>query len=60
METSSEFFRKEGYLEFWKTLHDWVEASDYRSGSQQWLESARDPRAPEEELVLDLYYPIEE
>jgi len=58
-ETSSEFFRQEGYLESWKTLHDWVEASDYQSGSQQWLESARDPGAPEEELVLDLYYPIE-
>ena len=59
-EMASEFFQKEGYLESWKTLHDWVEASDYRSGTHQWLEKPRDPRAPEEELVLDLYYPIEE
>lgn len=59
-EMSSEFFRNEGYLESWKMLHDWVEAGDYRPGRHQWLEKPRDPGAPEEKLVLDLYYPIEE
>ena len=59
-EASSEFFRAEGYLESWKNLYDWVEASRYRSGSHQGLEKPRDPRASEEDLVLDLHYPIEE
>ena len=59
-EMASEFFRNEGYLESWKMLHDWVEAGEYRSGDHQWLEKPQDPEAPEEELVLDLYYPIEE
>lgn len=59
-ETSSEFFAQEGFLESWKKLHEWVETSPYKSGSHQWLEKPHDPRAAEEDLVLDLYYPIEE
>lgn len=59
-EVSSEFFQKEGFLESWKKLHDWVEESPYKSGSHQYLEKAHDPSAAEEDLVLDLYHPIEE
>ena len=59
-ELESEFFQKEGYLESWKNLVDWVKSSKYTSGSRQCLEKAHDPGASEEELVLDLYCPIEE
>ncbi len=59
-EINSEFFLREGYLESWKKLHDWVEENQVRHGSHRALEKPLDPRAPEAELVLDLYYPIEE
>lgn len=59
-ELSSEFFQKEGYLEPWKNLYDWVTSSKYKIGSHQFMEKAHDPGAPEEELVLDFYCPIEE
>ena len=56
----SEFFQKEGYLESWKKIVDWVKSSKYKYGKHQCLEKAHDPSASEEELVLDLYCPIEE
>jgi len=59
-ELESEFFQKQGYLESWKKLVDWVKSSKYRYGKHQGLEKAHDPNASEEELVLDLYCPIEE
>ena len=59
-ELESEFFRKEGFLESWKKLVDWVKSSKYTYGKHQCLEKAHDPNASEEELVLDLYCPIEE
>lgn len=59
-ELESEFFQKEGYLESWKKIADWVESSEYEFGRHQWLEKAHDPEASDEELVLDLYCPIEE
>ena len=59
-ELDSEFFQKEGYLESWKKLVDWVKSSKYKYGKHQCLEKAHDPNASEEELVLDLYCPIEE
>lgn len=59
-ELESEFFQKEGYLESWKKLVDWVKSSKYVHGKHQGLEKAHDPNASEEELVLDLYCPIEE
>lgn len=58
-ETESEFFRKEGYLESWKKISDWVDASEYDCGKHPCLEKSHDPRAAEEELILDLYCPIE-
>jgi len=59
-ELESEFFEKEGYLESWKKIVDWVKSSRYGYGKHQCLEKAHDPNASEEELVLDLYCPIEE
>lgn len=59
-ELESDFFQKEGYLESWKKLVDWVKASKYTYGTHQCLEKAHDPGASEEALVLDLYCPIEE
>lgn len=58
-ETSSEFFQREGFLESWKKLFDWAEENHIRTGSHQALEKPHDPRAPEAELVLDLFLPIE-
>jgi DNA-binding HxlR family transcriptional regulator/DNA gyrase inhibitor GyrI len=59
-ELQSEFFQKEGYLESWKKLVDWVKSSKYTYGAHQCLEKAHDPGASEDELVLDLYCPLEE
>lgn len=59
-EVESEFFQKEGCLESYKKLADWVKTSKYRFGKRRWLEKAHDPGASEEELVLDIYCPIEE
>jgi DNA gyrase inhibitor GyrI/DNA-binding transcriptional ArsR family regulator len=59
-ELESEFFQKEGYLESWKNIVDWVKTSKYTMGKHQCLEKSHDPGASEDELVLDLYCPIEE
>jgi len=59
-ELESEFFKKEGYLESWKNIVDWVKSSKYKFGKHQCLEKAHEPGASEEELILDLYCPIEE
>ena len=59
-ELESEFFRKEGYLESWKNIVDWVKSSKYEFGKHQCLEKAHEPGATEDELILDLYCPIEE
>jgi len=59
-ELESEFFEKHGYLESWKKLVEWVKNSKYKYGSHQGLEKTHDPTAAEEELILDLYCPIEE
>lgn len=58
-ELESEFFKKEGYLESWKKIGDWVKSSKYKVGSHQCLEKAHDPGASADELILDLYCPIE-
>jgi DNA gyrase inhibitor GyrI len=46
-------------LQAWKRLWDWVQASDYEWRRTHELEKPLDPLVPEEELVLDLYLPIE-
>ncbi len=58
-ELESKFFKKEGYLESWKNLIAWVKSSKYKFGKNQCLEKAHEPGASEEELILDLYCPIE-
>ncbi|UCC85021.1 MAG: GyrI-like domain-containing protein [Gemmatimonadota bacterium] len=50
---------KGNVLEIWKRLWDWVVSSDYEWRRTHELEKPVDPLAPEEELVLDLYLPIE-
>ena len=59
-ELESEFFQKEGYLESWKKIVDWVKSSKYDFAKHQCLEKAHEPGASDEELVLDLYCPIVE
>jgi DNA gyrase inhibitor GyrI/DNA-binding HxlR family transcriptional regulator len=59
-ELESEFFRKNGYLGSWKNLVDWVKSSRYKMGKHQCLEKAHEPGASEEELILDLYCPVEQ
>jgi len=46
--------------EVWHKLWEWVEESDYEWRPTHELEKARNPRAPEDEFLLDLYLPIEE
>jgi DNA gyrase inhibitor GyrI/DNA-binding HxlR family transcriptional regulator len=58
-ELESEFFKKEGYLESWKKITDWVKSSEYEFGHHQCLERAHNPDVSAEEMVLDLYCPIE-
>ena len=45
--------------EAWKRLWDWVQSSPYQWRKTHELERPRNPLAPEQELVFDLYLPIE-
>jgi DNA gyrase inhibitor GyrI len=56
----SELSKEIGFLGTWKKLGEWVQASRYDMGRHQWLEKAQNPGAPEDELILDLYCPIQE
>lgn len=47
-------------LEVWMKLLEWVKSSKYRWRKTHELEKARDPLASEQDLILDLYLPIEE
>lgn len=44
----------------WMKLTAWVEQSPYRAAHHQWLEESIkvSPEFPEEEFILDLYFPI--
>jgi DNA gyrase inhibitor GyrI len=46
--------------EIWKKLWEWVQSSSYSWRKTHELEKLNDPNAPEEEMVLDLYLPIED
>jgi DNA gyrase inhibitor GyrI len=46
--------------EVWMKLWEWVQASRYKWRKTHELEKAHNPIVPEEDLVLDLYLPIEE
>jgi DNA gyrase inhibitor GyrI/DNA-binding transcriptional ArsR family regulator len=57
-ELESEFFKKNGSLESWKKIVEWVKSSKYTMGCHQCLERAHDPGGSVDELILDLYCPI--
>ncbi|MFW9821719.1 MAG: GyrI-like domain-containing protein [Candidatus Thorarchaeota archaeon] len=59
-EVASDFFKKNGFLESWYLLDQWVKDSQYQPGEHQSLEKAINPGTTEEELILDLYFPIKE
>ncbi len=44
----------------WKRLWEWVQSSKYKWRRTHELEKAHNSRAPEEDLVFDLYLPIKE
>lgn len=44
----------------WRKLWDWAQAGPYRWRHAQELERVIDPNATEDELVLELYLPIQE
>ena len=44
----------------WRTLWDWAQGGPYRWRQAQELERVLDPNASEDELVLELYLPIDE
>jgi DNA gyrase inhibitor GyrI len=47
--------------EVWKKLWDWAQASDeYRWRKTHELEHCRNPQAPDNDIELDLYLPVEE
>lgn len=46
--------------ETWGQLHKWVEDRVYKSAYHRALEKAQNPGASDDELILDLYYPIAE
>jgi DNA gyrase inhibitor GyrI len=43
----------------WRKLWDWVRASSHKWRRTHELEHVRNPQAPEADLVLDLYLPID-
>lgn len=47
-------------LETWKLLWEWVLTSKYNLRKTHELERPQNPLYPEEDLILDLYLPIEE
>ena len=52
--------RQSGNFPIAKKIVDWVKSSKYKFGKHQCLEKAHAPGVSEEELILDLYCPIEE
>jgi len=47
-------------VDIWKKLWDWVQSSKYRRRRTHEMEKLHNPKAPEKDLILDLYLPIEE
>ena len=47
-------------METWKLLWEWVQASKHRWRKTHELEKLLNPMAPEEEIELELYLPIED
>ena len=46
--------------EVWMKLYEWVKASQYEWRKTQELEKLHDTSSTDEDLMLDLYFPIEE
>ena len=51
---------KGNVFEVWQQLLAWVQSSNYKWRRTHELERSLDPGASEDDLVLDLYLPIEE
>ncbi len=47
-------------LETWKLLWEWVLTSKYNHRETHELERPQNPLSPEEDLILDIYLPVEE
>ena len=58
--TSCRLLGEPNVLETWKLLWEWVQSSEYRWRHTHELEKPKNPIAPEEEIELELYLPIEE
>ena len=46
--------------EIWRKLWEWVQSSEYQWRQDQELEKLQQPLAPLEDMILELYLPIEE
>ena len=57
-EVASTFMQEHGMLESWFKLGEWFKASGYKMGKHQGLEKSVNPNKPDEDLLLDLYWPI--
>ncbi|MFW9811678.1 MAG: effector binding domain-containing protein [Candidatus Thorarchaeota archaeon] len=58
-EASPASLQEHGGLNSWVKLVEWQKASGYKMGKHQWLEKSVNPNKPDEDLLLDLYMPIE-
>lgn len=58
-ESKSAFFHEHGVSESWARLNEWFKSSGYKKGKHQWLEKSVNPNKPDEDLLLDLHFPIE-
>ena len=58
-EVASTFLQEYGALESWVKLGEWFKSSGYKMGKHQCLEKSVNPNKPDEDLLLDLYWPIE-
>jgi DNA gyrase inhibitor GyrI len=47
-------------LETWKLLWEWILTSKFNHRKTHELEKPQNPLSPEEDLILDLYLPVEE
>ncbi|MFX1561336.1 MAG: effector binding domain-containing protein [Promethearchaeota archaeon] len=57
-EAASSYLQEHGMLESWAKLDEWFKSSEYKKANHQWLEKSVNPNKPDEDLLLDLYFPI--
>lgn len=58
-EAASPLLQEKGALESWVRLDEWFKTSGYKKGKHQWFEKSVNPNKPDEDLLIDLYLPIE-